>query len=134
MKTIVNKWLESAKADMEAAEVLVKHPKSHYSFQLAVLHCHQAIEKMLKTKIVAMGKEPKRVHNLIFLAQESGLDLPGEFKSYLEELNPHYQPARYPDIPYKGPLLKYNEKIAQYHFNNTRKLFLWIEKKLNPKE
>ena len=51
MKSIVKKWLEYARADLEAAEVLVSHPKSHYSHQLAVLHCHQAIEKIIKTFI-----------------------------------------------------------------------------------
>ncbi len=46
MKIIVEKWLNFAKADLEAAEILVTHPKSHYSYQLAVLHCHQSIEKI----------------------------------------------------------------------------------------
>ena len=128
MKNIVQKWLEYAKADLEAAEVLVGHPKSHYSYQLAVLHCHQAIEKILKTKIIDNGNEPKRVHNLIFLLQESKLDISEENRKYIEELNPHYQPSRYPDIPYKGPILKYDKKTAEYHLNKTKEIFLWIEK------
>ncbi|MBI5701107.1 HEPN domain-containing protein [Candidatus Saganbacteria bacterium] len=134
MKYLVQKWLEYAKADLEAAEVLVLHPKSHYSYQLAVLHCQQAIEKILKTILVDMGKEPKRVHNLIFLLEESGLDPPIEFKNYIEQLNPHYQPARYPDISHKGPVLRYDKKTADYHFAKTKEVFSWIEKKLSHKE
>ena len=48
MEEIVKKWLEYAKTDLEAAEVLVKAGKSPYSYQAAVLHCHQAIEKNFK--------------------------------------------------------------------------------------
>lgn len=130
MKKIIKKWLEHAKADLEGAKVLLGSGKSHWSFQLCVWHCHQAIEKILKTVIVKRGKEIKRVHNLIFLLQESELEIPKKFKEYIEELNPHYQPPRYPDIPYKGPILKYNKEVAKYHFDKTKKLFLWIEKKL----
>jgi len=46
------------KADLEAAEVLVRAGKTSYSYQLAVLHCHQAIEKILKTIIVDNGELP----------------------------------------------------------------------------
>lgn len=130
MKDLVKRWLEYAKADLEAAEVLVNHPKSHYSYQLAVLHCHQAIEKILKTVIIAKKNEPKRVHNLIYLLEESKLDISEENRKYIEELSPHYQPSRYPDIPYKGPILKYNKKTAEYHLDKTMEIFLWIEKQL----
>lgn len=133
MEPLVKKWLEYAKADLEAAEVLTEHPRSHYSYQLTVLHCHQAIEKILKTKIISSGGEPKKVHNLIFLLQESKLDIPDEFKKYIEELSPHYQPARYPDIAYKGPILKYDKKTAEHHLNKTKEVFTWIEKKIGLK-
>lgn len=128
MNKLLEKWYKYAKADLEAAEILVAHPKSHYSCQLSVLHCHQAIEKILKTLIISQSHEPKRTHNLIFLFQESKIGLPKELIEYIEKLNPHYQPARYPDIPYKGPTLKYNIKIAKEHLSKTKKLFKCIEK------
>ncbi|OGC23551.1 hypothetical protein A3J90_01350 [candidate division WOR-1 bacterium RIFOXYC2_FULL_37_10] len=134
MNTHVEKWLNYAKADLEAAEVLVTHPKSFYSYQLTVLHCHQAIEKILKTFIVSNGGMPKKVHNLIYLLQESGLKLSKEIEEYVATLNPHYQPARYPDITYKGPILRYNEKTAKEHFKNTKEAFECIEKNIIQKK
>ena len=65
MNTLTRKWLEYAKADLEAAVVLVKSGKTHYSYQAAVMHCHQAVEKMLKTLIVSNNEAPKRIHDLI---------------------------------------------------------------------
>ncbi len=90
MKKLTKKWLDFARADLEAAEVLLKSGKTHWSRQLSVLHCHQAIEKILKTVIISNGDEVKKVHNLIFLLNESKLKVPQEFKQYIEELNPHY--------------------------------------------
>lgn len=133
-KDLIKKWLQFAKADLEAAEILVLSPKSHHSYQLAVLHCHQAIEKILKTIIVAKNKTPKRVHDLLILAKDTGIVFEKETMQYIKKLNPHYQLPRYPDIFYKGPVLKYTKELAKYHFNQTRKLFLWLEKKLTPKK
>lgn len=130
MDVIVKKWLDYAKADLEAAGILMEHPKSSWSYQLAVLHCHQAIEKLLKTVIVSKGEEVYKIHDIVRLAEMSKLELPPESQEYLKELNAHYQPSRYPDIRYKGPILKYNEETVKYHFEKTRELFLWIEKKL----
>jgi len=129
MDNIAKKWLGYAKADLEAAEVLSGNPKTNYSYQLAVLHCHQAIEKILKTVLVSSGQEPKRTHDLIKLAETSKLKLSQEFESYLKQLNIHYQPARYPDIQYDDNL-KYDKDTAEYHFEKTKELFSWIEKQL----
>ncbi len=130
-EAIIKKWLDYAKADLEAAEVLAQHPKSHWSYQLAVLHCHQAIEKILKTIIVARGEGPKKIHNLLAVASASKIEFPDNFLHYIEELNPHYQTSRYPDIPFKGLILKYNKEISNYHLEKTKELFLWIIKKYN---
>ena len=134
MKKITKKWLEYAKGDLEAAKVLLKSAKSNYSFQLCVLCCHQAIEKILKAIIVENGETPIKTHNLVFLLQKTKLEIPADFKNYIEELNPHYQPARYPDVVYKGPILKYDEEVARYHSNQTQNLFSWLEKKLISKK
>lgn len=131
--SIVEKWLEYARVDLEGAEVLVKNPKSSYSYQLSVLHCHQAVEKILKTVIVANNQEVKKIHDLVRLVELAKLKLTEELFDYIKELNAHYQPARYPDIKYKGPILKYNQGIAKYHFKHTKEIFLWIEKKIRSK-
>lgn len=131
MDAIVKKWLDYAKADLEAAEVLSQHPKSHWSYQLAVLHCHQAAEKILKTIIVARGEEPKKIHNLLAVASASKIEFPNNFLRYIEELNPYYQTSRYPDIPFKGLILRYSKENSNYHLEKTKELFLWIIKNCN---
>ena len=49
---------------------------------------------------------------------------------YIDSLNPHYQLPRYPDIRYKGPILRYNKKVTREYFDKTKQVFLWIEKKI----
>ncbi len=134
MKKLTKKWLDFAKADLEAAGVLLKSGETHWSYQLCVLHCHQAIEKILKTVIVDREKEIKKIHDLIKLLKDSGLKLPTEFEEFIDRLNPHYQLPRYPDIPHRGPVLKYNKEVAKYHFDKTKEIFLWIEKKILSKK
>lgn len=130
MKKITKKWLEYVKADLEGAEVLFKSAKSHWSYQLCVWHCHQAMEKVLKAVIVEKNGEIKKVHDLVKLTKDSELELPRDFQEYIDKLNPHYQPPRYPDIPYKGPIFRYTKEIARSHLNKTKEIILWIEKKL----
>lgn len=134
MKNVTIKWLEYARADLEAAEVLVRAGKTTHSYQLAVLHCHQAIEKILKTVIVNKGEVPNRIHDLIKLAQDTKIRLSLHYQNYISELNVHYQPCRYPDIPYKRPVLTYTRKTSWYHLKETKKLFRWIEKKIISKK
>jgi HEPN domain-containing protein len=128
MKKITKRWLGFAKGDLEGAKTLLKSTKSDYGYQLSILHCHQALEKILKALIVEKGKEIKKIHDLITLLKDSELDLPKNFEVFIEKLNPHYQPTRYPDIPYKGPILRYNKEIAREYFNKTKEVFLWLEK------
>ena len=131
---IAKKWLDYAKAELEAAEILVKNTKSKFSYQLAVLHCHQAIEKILKTTAVSKGLEPKRTHDLVKLFSDSKLRISPEFQEYIKKLNAHYQPARYPDIHYKNNVIKYDKATGLYHFKQTNKLFGWLEKELKSKK
>ena len=85
VNTLTRKWLEYAKADLEAAVVLVKSGKTHYSYQAAVMHCHQAEEKMLKTLIVSNNEAPKRIHDLIKLTQDTGVRIPLGLEQYVKE-------------------------------------------------
>lgn len=134
MKEIIKKWLQFAKGDLEAAEVLLKSAKTNWSYQLCVLHCHQAIEKILKAAIIEKGQEIRKIHDLVKLLTDSGLKITPQFEEYIKELNSHYQPPRYPDIPQRGPIFRYDRKFAQYHFNKTKEIFLWIQKKLMSKK
>lgn len=126
MEEAAKKWLDYAQGDLEAAEVLLEHPKSHRSYQLVVMHCHQAVEKLLKAVIVKQEKEIKNIHDLTRLLEELDIDVPRELSEYVDELNPHYHTPRYPDLPSRGPSFSYNKEIALYHISRTKELFVWI--------
>lgn len=65
MKEIVQKWLNFAESDFDAADYLFGKPRANqWTFILVVWHCHQAIEKILKAIIIHHDKEILRNHDL----------------------------------------------------------------------
>lgn len=83
-------WLEYANADLAAARQLMD---AHDT--IAAYHAHQAAEKGLKALQIQRTGDHDRTHDLVRLYRE--LDVPTEFQSVLEDLNPADTAARYPD-------------------------------------
>lgn len=125
MKDITKRWVEYAEKDLEAAQGLL----GAKCWQHCVLNCHQAIEKILKAVIIEQDKEPKKIHNLVTLLQNSKLQCPQQFRKYIEQLSPHYLPARYPDVRYKMRFI-YNQRVAGYYLRKSMELFNWIGSEL----
>jgi HEPN domain-containing protein len=126
MKKITKKWLEFAKEDLKNAKILLKEK----SYRGSSWHCHQAIEKILKAVIIEKRKRAKKIHDLVKLLEDSGIKLPEDLLSFLEELNLHYLPSRYPDI-YDQLKEIYRPKNIQKVFKLTKVLFLWLRNHLN---
>ena len=124
---IAKKWLDYAEGDLEAAEILAEHPRSDRSWQLVVLHCHEAMEKLLKTILVQQAKEVKKIHDLIRLLDLTEIELPEEMVEYLKSLDPHYQIPKYPDLPSLSRSFHYDKDVAFSHIQQTKELFLWIK-------
>jgi len=80
--------------------------------------------------MVYKNEVPKRIHDLVKLAQDADIKMPQRFLKYISELNPHYQPARYPDISYQQTVLRYNSNKAKYHLGKTKELFQWLEERI----
>ncbi|MEW6611037.1 MAG: HEPN domain-containing protein [Patescibacteria group bacterium] len=55
MKDLTKRWIEFAREDLKAAEALIVAPQSFRSYQLSVMHCQQAIEKVLKAVLMEKG-------------------------------------------------------------------------------
>ena len=90
MRDRAMEWFEYAEADLAAAEVLVdEHGPS------AAYHAHQAAEKGLEALQIHLEGDHERTHDLVRLYHS--LDVPLEFRSLLEDLNPASTAARYPD-------------------------------------
>lgn len=83
-------WLSYAAADLSVAEELLDtHPT------ISAYHAHQAAEKGLKALQIERSGDFERTHDLVRLYR--ALDVPKEFRSVLEDLNPADTAARYPD-------------------------------------
>lgn len=129
MKEVTKKWIEFARADLEAAEVQLQHgAKRGSAYQIAVFHCHQAVEKILKAHLVEQDKEIKKIHDLTVLRVTTGLTIPEKLVRHIDELQPHYLIPRYPDLPFIPKFaFTYNRENAEKIFLKTKELFVWIE-------
>jgi HEPN domain-containing protein len=128
MKKIVQNWIEFAKEDLRNAQILFEKK----SFKGCSWHCHQAIEKILKAIIIQKGKRPRKIHDLIELLKDTKIKLPEDLMNFLEELNLHYLPPRYPDV-YEQMKKIYRPKNIQRVLKLTKTLFLWLKNYLDQK-
>lgn len=90
------RWLFHARADRDAARVLM----AEEIYNLACLHAHQCVEKLLKGSLLRnIGSYPKS-HDLVELINKAAIS-EGEFASWREDilvLNQYYTAVRYPDV------------------------------------
>ncbi|OGL65420.1 hypothetical protein A3B21_01775 [Candidatus Uhrbacteria bacterium RIFCSPLOWO2_01_FULL_47_24] len=136
MKDITKKWVEFARADLDAAEVQMQYgAKRGSAYQVVVFHCHQSIEKILKAHLVEQDLEVKKIHDLTALRTATKLEIPEKFVQFIDELQPHYLIPRYPDLPFAPKFsFTYNRKNAEDILNKTKELFIWIENALMQKK
>lgn len=135
MKDVTKKWVAFARGDLEAAELQLQHGGTRGSaYQIAVFHCHQAIEKILKAYIVEQDKEVKKSHDLTQLRALTGLPITERLVQFIDELQPHYLIPRYPDLPFKSSFtFTYNRPNVQKILKQTQEIFLWLEQELTQK-
>ena len=92
MKPVVQEWLEFAKTDLKAAELLVSDPTLTAP---ASFHSQQCAEKCLKAVVESMGLNPPKTHDLIRIY---GMveDFITINEDMLAKLNEIYIDVRYP--------------------------------------
>jgi len=121
MKNVTKKWISFAKRDLKDAEVLFKN-KRYFG---CLYYCHQAIEKFLKAIINVKGKRVPKIHDLSRLLNESEVKISKEILGFIQELNPYYQPIRYPDVP-EAISLKLRYKKAKRFLEMTKQTIKWL--------
>jgi HEPN domain-containing protein len=95
----------------------------------AVFMCHLAIEKALKGLYQErLGEVPPKVHNLVFLVEKIGLDMPEALYEGLFSLNRVSVPTRYPD-DLKKMQKEYNKHAASTIFGQTKAILRWLKTK-----
>jgi HEPN domain-containing protein len=90
----VEYWRNGSNEDFEVAGELLEKGRFRHALFLA----HLALEKMLKAHVTrATSDIPPRIHNLVNLAERTGLGFTAEAMSLLRGFNAYQLEGRYPD-------------------------------------
>ncbi len=121
-------WIDLADYDIETAKAMLKTKR----FLYIGFMCHQSIEKAIKAYHWKKTEtEPAYIHNLLRLAEQSGLinEFNEKHTTLINQLNPLNIEARYPRS--KEELLKtLNLKKCKSLLNQTEELLQWIKTRL----
>lgn len=123
---IIYYWTTASKQDFETSEILFENEKYYH----ALFFCHLSIEKNLKAIIVKTTHEaPPLQHDLVRLAERTGIKLSAKQKVELAEISTFNIEARYDD--YKLSFYKKaNKKFTSKYVNKTKKILKWLNKYL----
>lgn len=88
-------WRDSAQHDLESAEIIFNSGRYDWSLFVGNL----ALEKILKALFVARNNNniPPKIHDLVRLAEFSGLTMSDEQRFRLDKINDFNIQTRYPD-------------------------------------
>lgn len=93
MSKVIDEWISISDYDFETAKAMLETGRYLY----VAFMCQQSIEKLLKAIYVKDKQEvPPRVHNLILLADQIGIELDQDTKHFFQKLCEYYLENRYP--------------------------------------
>ncbi|MEW6103706.1 MAG: HEPN domain-containing protein [bacterium] len=121
-------WYNKAENDFKAACYLAKRKKDPL-FDLVCYHCQQACEKYFKASLVFKEKNPPWTHDL-----ENLLDLCGEDDPSFEEIREIIMPLTPYVVEYRYPGEEAIEEEAKDALERTKKIRIFIKKKLGVKD
>lgn len=118
-----DEWLLQADYDMETAEGMFDKGRYIYT----VFMCHLSVEKALKGLYQKrLNALPPKVHNLIYLAEKTGISLPGNLNDHMIYLNRLSIPTRYPEDLRKTQAVLNKEKSSEI-MEQSREVLKWIK-------
>lgn len=123
-KEHIEYWLESAEYDLEASESMFT--TGYYVWSLFIGHL--VLEKTLKALFVkhSGNKVPPKIHNLIKLAQLSGIELSENQIDIFEDINSFHIEGRYAE--FKNELYKLcTKQFTTDQLNNIKEQFQWLK-------
>jgi HEPN domain-containing protein len=119
-------WIELADEDWPVAEHLLASGDYHYALFFGYLY----LEKLLKALVVkATGEHAPRTHNLMFLAERAGLDLPPEMEDIFLRATGYSIDARYPGEG-SSARRRYTATHAQSELNALKEAGQWLKSRL----
>lgn len=112
----IEHWIFQADNDIIVAESLYKN--GHYAWCLFI--CHLVLEKALKALFIKTTGNilPPKIHNLVRLAEHSGINLDNNLKQFFYDVNDFNLEARYADY------LSNFHNIADEKFTNDYLLLI----------
>jgi len=119
-------WIERAQYDYDTALAMLETGRWIY----VLFCCQQSVEKSIKAFISARtGELPPRIHNLVRLADEAGLELTPELHRFLGELSAYYIQSRYPEdsLDLSGMV---DHGLAEETVQQTAKVNQWLRSML----
>lgn len=95
----IDYWIESASDDRNSIDSLF----NTRNYQQALFWGHLMIEKLIKAHWVKDNEDnhPPRIHNLVYLHDQTKLNLSGEQTDFLNRLNNFQLEGRYPDVKFR---------------------------------
>ena len=119
----IDYWRTSSDEDFAAAESLLE--KGHLRHCLFFVHL--AMEKMLKAHVTRQTKDiPPRIHNLVRLAEITGLKLDAEQEQFLRKFNVYQLEGRYPD----SEQVSFDLGFAREKISRAREMLKWLKRQL----
>ena len=95
LRDYINKWLEKAEHDMEAAQLVIE--MKPMILDIACFHCQQAVEKYLKAFLIFNNKTVIKTHSIELLIEFSG-EIDSDFSDFdFKNLDEYAVEIRYPD-------------------------------------
>ena len=88
-------WINTAGDDWRRKELLFNANDYVFCLYLA----HQTLEKLAKANWVRVHQEniPPRVHNIVYLLEQSNIDLSDDLMNFIRDFNSFQLTGRYPD-------------------------------------
>ncbi len=112
-------WRTGAREDIETAQILVEHDKRRESLFFA----HLALEKALKALVVKAGGDLAPLsHNLMLLAEKTGVGFPEEVQEFFVGMNRFSIQGRYPDPGRPLP----DREEAKGYVRRAEELVAWL--------
>jgi HEPN domain-containing protein len=119
----ISSWRTGAEEDWQVAEQLIGSDRIRHGLYFL----HLAMEKILKAHICHHTNDlAPRLHNLVRLAELSGIAFTEEQKDLLAEINPFNIEGRYPEL--WGAIPSHEE--ADYLQQRAREIFQWLTNQL----
>ena len=120
-------WNNESKKDLKRAQLHFDNK----DFLFSLFCAHLCLEKILKAHWVKDNTPnvPPRIHNLVFLADQTKLTFNNEQRSFLERMNVFQLEGRYPDYQYKISKTLRNKNTLQL-LEQTKTLRTWLQKML----